>query len=269
MSPGRLDVGVAHGHPYVGYGDGPPLLVLPGVNDPLLRARDQPWFDAVLAAYCRRQARACRAAGAPRTVTYLSRPTGVGDTVAAMADRTRDALDAFGRCDVLGISAGGFLALALARTDDRIRSVSLGLSAARLSRHGRESLGTWRRWATAGEWRRLYRAGVRAVVTGWRRRVGALAVRAFDAVWRPPARDVRHTLLAALAFDATPWLDAVDVPTLVVGGTADPFFTDDAFAATAAALDARHERLAGWGHDAIIEGGRRVDAAVASFLAGR
>lgn len=267
MSPNGLDTGVAAGHPFVGYGEGPPLVVVPGVNDPLLRARETPWFDLVLAAYCRRQARACAAAGAPRTVYYLSRPSGVPDTIERVADGYADALDALGACDLLGISMGGFVALSLARRDDRVRSVSLGLAAGRLSRHGRESLETWDRWAAAGEWRRVYRAGVRAVVTGWRRRAGRLAVAAFDAVRTPPTRDFRRTVRATVAFDATPWLDEVTVPALVVGGTADPFFTDAAFAETAAGLDCQRVRLDGWGHDAVIEGGRRVDGAVASFLA--
>lgn len=267
MTPGAFETGVARGHPFVGYGDGPPLVVIPGVNDPLLRAREQPWFDLVLAAYCRRQARACAAAGAPRTVHYVSRPPDVPDTVGGMADDYADALDAFGPCDLLGISMGGFVALALARRDDRVRSVSLGLSAGRLSRHGRDSLATWDRWAGNGEWRRVYRAGVRAVVTGWRRLAGRLSVGAFDAVRTPPTGDFRRTVAATVDFDATPWLEEVDVPGLVVGGTADPFFTDAAFAETAAALDARHVQLDGWGHDAIIEGGRLVDDTVASLLA--
>jgi len=268
VSPGAFDVGVADGHPFVGYGEGPPLVVVPGVNDPLLRAREAPWFDLVLAAYCRRQARACAAAGAPRTVYYLSRPPDVPDTVAGMADGYADALDTVGACDLLGISMGGFVALELARRDDRVRSVSLGLAAGRLSRHGRQSLETWDHWAASGEWRRVYRAGVRAVVTGWRRRVGALAVAAFDAVRTPPTRDFRRTIRATVGFDATPWLDEVGVPALVVGGTADPFFTDSAFDETAAGLDCRRVRLDGWGHDAVIEGGRLVDDAVASVLAG-
>lgn len=267
MSPGALDVGVVRGHPFVGYGEGPPLIVVPGVNDPLLRAREQPWFDLVLAAYCRRQARACAAAGAQRTVYYLSRPPGVPDTVGEIAEGYADALDAFGACDLLGISMGGFVALALAGRDDRVRSVALGLAAGRLSRHGRESLSTWDRWAANGEWRRIYRAGVRAVVTGWRRQAGRVSVAAFDAIRTPPTPDFRRTVAATLDFDATPWLAEVDTPALVVGGTADPFFTDAAFAETAAGLDARRVRLDGWGHDAVIEGGRRVDDAVADFLA--
>ncbi|MFB6117772.1 alpha/beta fold hydrolase [Halosegnis sp.] len=263
-----LRAGHAAAHPYVGYGEGPPLVVLPGVNDPLLRAREQAWFDALLVAYCRRQARACAAAGAPRTVYYLSRPPGVPEGIGAMADGYRDALDAFGPCDVLGVSMGGFAALALARRDERVRSVALGLSAAWLSRHGRESLATWDRWAREGEWRRVYRAGVRAVATGPARTAGGLFARVFDRVRIPPDRDFRRTIAATLAFDATPWLGKLDVPALVVGGTRDPFFTDGAFAAAARGLDACHERLDGWGHDAMVTTGR-VDAAVARHLAGR
>lgn len=264
---GPVERGTVAGHPFVGYGDGPPLLVLPGVNDPLLRAGERRWFDLVLASYCRRQARACAVAGAPRTVRYCSRPRGVPDTVCEMADGYRRVLDTVGPCDVLGISMGGFLALELARVDERVRSVSLGLAAASLSRHGRESLSTWREWAERGEWLRIYRGGVRSVVTGPRRTLGGLAVRAFDATRDPPAADVERTLDATLAFDAAPWLDEVEAPALVVGGTADPFFTDAAFEATAAGLSGNHVRLDGWGHDAVIEGGRLVDDAVAAFLA--
>jgi pimeloyl-ACP methyl ester carboxylesterase len=264
---GSVERGAHADHPYVGYGDGPPLLVLPGVNDPLLRAGERRWFDLVLASYCRRQARVCAAAGAPRTVHYCSRPPGVSESVAEMAAGYRRVLDRLGPCDLLGVSMGGFLALELARTDERVRSVSLGLAAATLSRHGRQSLRTWRDWAMAGEWRRVYRAGVRSVVTGLRRPLGGIAVRAFDATRDPPAADVERTLTATLAFDARPWLGDVAVPALVVGGTADPFFTDAAFAGTAAGLDARHVRLDGWGHDAVIEGDRLVDGAVAGFLA--
>jgi pimeloyl-ACP methyl ester carboxylesterase len=261
-----IDRGTVAAYPSVAYGEGPPLLVLPGVNDPLLRAGERRWFDLVLASYCRRQARVCAAAGAPRTVYYCSRPPNVPDSVREMALGYRRVLDRLGPCDVLGISMGGFLALELARADNRVRSVTLGLAAARLSRHGRQSIRTWQAWAEQGEWLRIYWAGVRSVVTGIRRAVGGLAARAFDATRSPDTRDVARTLAATLAFDARSWLDEVEPPALVVGGTADPFFTDAAFEAAAAELGGRHVRLDGWGHDAVIEGGRLVDESVARFL---
>jgi len=50
-------------HPFVCYGTGPPLIVVPGVNDPLLPAGERRWVDGALADYCYRQAKACVAAG--------------------------------------------------------------------------------------------------------------------------------------------------------------------------------------------------------------
>jgi len=259
--------GTVAGHPYVRYGTGPPLLVVPGVNDPLFPAGDQLWFDGVLAGYCYRQATACVAAGAPRTVYYVSRPVeSEAATASAMADGYRSVLDEIGPADVLGVSMGGFLTLALARQDDRVRSVTLALAAARLSRHGRESLKKWSEWAHSGQWRKVYRAGLNTVTDGWRNRVAAPAIRPFTRLPDHPTEAFRRSLAIATGFDATAWLGELSVPSLIVGGTADPFFTARRFATTADALGGRYERLDGWGHDVLIDGGRRVDKPVARFL---
>ncbi|WP_159436318.1 alpha/beta fold hydrolase [Halosegnis longus] len=249
------------------YGTGPPLLVVPGVNDPLLPAGSRAWFDGVLSGYCYRQARACAAAGVPRTVWYVSRPAASGAaTAAAMADGYRAVLDELGPVDLLGVSMGGFVALELARGDDRVRSVTLALAAARLSRHGRESLETWDAWARGGQWAKVYRAGLAAVTSGWWSRLTAPAIRPFERLRDHPTEAFRRSLAVATRFDAMPWLSELSVPSLVVGGTADPFFTTTAFATTADALGGRYERLNGWGHDVLIDDGRRVDEPIARFL---
>lgn len=269
MSVGPAWTGHVASHPAVAYGDGPPLVVVPGLNDPLARARDYPWFDAAFLAFCRRLSKRCAAAGAPRRVHYVSRPRGTTGDVAAMADGYARVLDALGPADVLGVSMGGFLALRLAATDDRVRSLVCGLAAARLSRHGRESIRTWRGWAETGQWLRIYRMGVRAVVTPPLRTLGRIAVRVWDGLVPEPVApgDFRLAADASLAFDGRPLLAAVDCPALVLGGTRDPFFTAEAFAATAAGLDCRFDRLDGLGHDAVVEHGPRFDGAVARFLA--
>jgi len=256
-------------HPFVCYGTGPRLVVIPGVNDPLLPAGERRWVDGVLAGYCYRQAKACAAAGAPRTVYYVSRPVDTSArTITAMADGYRAVLDTLGRADVLGISMGGFVSLALARTDGRVRSLVLGLAAARLSRHGRESVTTWSEWAGAGAWRRLYATGLDTVTSGWRRRVATATIPLLVHGRDTPTNRFRRSLTAAAAFDATPWLGELSVPALVVGGTADPFFTATAFARTADALGCRYKRLDDWGHDVLVDAGELVDEPVSSFLAG-
>ena len=262
--------GTVADHPYVSYGTGPPLVVVPGVNDPLLPAGDQLWFDGILAGYCYRQATMCAAVGAPRRVYYVSRPIESEATTATeMADGYREILDELGPADLLGVSMGGFLALALAREDDRVRSVTLGLAAGRLSRHGRESLRKWDEWAHEGRWRKVYRAGLSAVTNGWRRRVAAPIIHPFTRLRDHPTDVFRRSLAIATEFDATPWLGELSVPSLVVGGTADPFFTATAFADTADALGCRYERLDGWGHDVLLDDGSRVDEPVARFLSRR
>lgn len=257
------------GHPYVAWGDGPPLVVIPGLNDPLARARDYPWFDAAFLAFCRRLSRRCAAVGVPRRVHYVSRPRGSTGDAESMADGYSRVLDDLGPADVLGVSMGGFLALELAANEDRVRSLVCGLAATRLSRHGRESVRTWRTWAENGEWLRIYRMGVRAVATPPLSTLGRLSVRVWDALVDEPRSpgDFLAAADLALDFDGVPSVDGVDCPALVVGGTRDPFFTTAAFATTAEGLDCRFERLDGLGHDAVVEHGARFDGAIAQFLA--
>lgn len=265
-----FDRGRIAGHPYVAWDggeDGEPLVVLPGLNDPLARAGEHAWFDALAASFCRRLGRACRRAGAPRAVYYVSRPAGLAPdaTARSMADGYAAALDALGRVvDVLGVSMGGFLAPPLAARSRRVRSVVLALSADRLSAHGRASVRKWREWAERGEWGRVGRAGARAVARGLPRVAGRIGARAWALGGGPRApRDFRVSADACLDHA---WDGPLAVPALVVGGTRDPFFTDAAFDRAAERLGARRERLHGWGHEVLLHGAGAFDPAVAGFL---
>ncbi|WP_435194790.1 alpha/beta fold hydrolase [Natronomonas sp. EA1] len=263
MQPPRLSTTVA-GYPAVAWGTGDPLLVVPGLNDPLCRVGEQHWFDAAALAFCRRLARACASAGVPRRVFYVSRPAGLPTdaTTRSMADGYRAVLDELGTVDLVGISMGGFIAGHLAR-DDRVRTCTYALAGDRLSRHGRRSIAQWRDWASVGDWHAIYDRGVRAVTRGPLSTLGRLVARGYDLVTAPRApRDFRVSARACLDHEpASP-----ECPTLVVGGTRDPFFTDEAFAATADRLDATHTRLDGWGHDAVVHAAGRFDTAVTAFL---
>ncbi|MFC7007496.1 alpha/beta fold hydrolase [Halalkalicoccus salilacus] len=63
-----------------------------------------------------------------------------------------------------------------------------------------------------------------------------------------------------------PWLDDVAVPTLVIGGTEDPFFGREGYRRTAASIpDARYVEFDA-GHEAVIDRRREFDGAIRGFL---
>lgn len=75
-------------------------------------------------------------------------------------------------------------------------------------------------------------------------------------------RDFVASADACLDHDATPWLDDVAVPTLVVGGTEDPFFAREEYRRTAASIpDARYAEIDA-GHDAVLDRRREFDGAI-------
>jgi pimeloyl-ACP methyl ester carboxylesterase len=63
--------------------------------------------------------------------------------------------------------------------------------------------------------------------------------------------DFDVTARACLEHDASDVLHEVPAPSLVLGGTDDPFFDADTYRATAAALGAEWARFDGAGHGAI------------------
>lgn len=263
----RFATGTVAGHPYVRYGSGEPLVVVAGLNDPLMRVTDALWFVGVVAAYCRRCARKF-----DRAVHFVSRPAGIpaGTTTREMARGYAEVAERLGPpVDLLGLSMGGFLVAHLAADrPDLVDRAVFGLAAARLSDHGRATVRQWGRWAAAGEWVRVYRAGVDAVSVGPLRRVGHAVARAYATLSSEPptAGDFGASVRACLAHDATPRLVEVEAPALVVGGTRDPFFTVEEFRATARGLDAAFARLDGAGHEAVVHRPRAFDAPIAAFL---
>ena len=69
----------------------------------------------------------------------------------------------------------------------------------------------------------------------WRYPAGALAWLANPLAADNPA-DMLITNTAAVAFDAEPNLPQVRAPTLVIGGSADPYYSEDLFRRTAAGI---------------------------------
>ncbi len=267
-----FELGQRRDHPYVRVGPPPeesgetPLVVVTGLNDPLLRVTDALWFAGAVASLGVR----LRARGYPGAVYVYSRPVGLP------ADHTtRDMARALARAlpapsvDLLGVSMGGFVAQHLAAdAPDRVDHLVCGLAGARLSPRGRDLIERWREWAAAGEWGRIYRAGADAVAVGPLRRAMRAATYPYERlVSMPPAAvDFDVSARACLSHDASDALAGVEVPTLVVGGTEDPFFAAEEFRRTADVADAPFARLDGLGHEAVVCEGPRFDRPVLEFL---
>jgi pimeloyl-ACP methyl ester carboxylesterase len=254
-------------HPYVAVGDGPrTLLVVPGLNDPICRVTDAWWFSLLVATYCNRYT-------GEHTVAMVSRPPGLpGDvSVRELSEGYARVLEEVGPADVMGLSMGGFLVQRLAADyPDRVEHAVLGLAADRLSEHGRRVVERWRLHAAGDDWQPVCSEAAGIVAGGLQRPIVRGAAGLYGRLGSPSAVDRSDFLASAnacLAHDAGEWLGEIDVPTLVLGGTEDPFFTERRYRETAAGLpDASLYVIDGAGHEAVLDRRREFDGAISSFL---
>jgi pimeloyl-ACP methyl ester carboxylesterase len=126
--------------------------------------------------------------------------------------------------------------------------------------------------ARAGQWIELYSAMSETLVTGaLSKRIIRGGMRVFGrALVRPPqdADDFIATMSAALRHDTTALLPTLRVPTLVIGGSADPFFPTPLLRETAALIpDAQLKVYQGAGHGLMKRYKRRFEDDVLAFLA--
>ncbi|WP_336359634.1 alpha/beta fold hydrolase [Haladaptatus sp. ZSTT2] len=252
------------GHPAVTVGAGSDrLLIIPGLNDPLMRVTETFWFARIVATYCKRYADT-------HTVSMVSRPMGVEtQSTAEMAVGYADVLKETGPAAVMGLSMGGFIVQHLAAVrPDLVTGAILGLSAAKLSGAGYDTIVRWRDWGRASQWNLIYREAVDAVAVGLLRRGFSLGARGYDLVTRGPStpEDFIGAAEACLAHDATDILPEIDVPTLTIGGTRDPFFAERDFRETATALHGELQILPAIGHEAVIHHAAAFDRPINRFL---
>lgn len=279
------DSGEVAGHPYVavnaaessgGASDSerrrrtqkPPLVVVPGLNDPFARATEHWWFDALLVAFCRRFAE-------DRLVYAVSRPAGLPEdqTTREMAAGYADVLDEIApnaSVDLLGLSMGGFVVQHLAVDFlEKVNRVVFGLAAHALADRGAALVRRWRRYAETQRWLRVELEAANLVAQGPTRHLGRLGARghvAFSDIHAP--EDFRVSADACLKHDGWSRLPELTAPTLVVGGTADPFFDGDDFRRTASRVpNGSLALLEDTGHEAVINDHEIFDDAVRRFLA--
>jgi len=274
-----VDAGRIAGHPFVRVGRGSrrsrPLVVIPGLNDPLTRVTDTPLFAATAMAYCARYAGIGGREGS-RRVYMVSRPADrraetTREMAAGYAAVLREIGPDRGPADLLGLSMGGFVAgeIAVAYPHSVGRLV-FGLAAARLSDEGRGTVARWGRWADGGNWLPIYREAIDAVSVGGKRRALRIVAHGYDALTDGPRcpEAFRTEVRACLSHDGTRGLKRIEAPTLVIGADADPFFSPRGYKQTARALPEGSLRLfSGIGHQAVLERRRAFDAAVRAHLA--
>jgi pimeloyl-ACP methyl ester carboxylesterase len=221
------------GLPRLSFGDGPPLVVFPGLGTSNANpAGIQRWGELRLLAPLARAF----------TVHRVGRRVGLGPgtTMEDLANDYAAALgDEFGRpVDVLGISTGGSLALQLAADrPELVRRLVVAGAAYRLSEHGRAFQRRVAELSAAGDRRELSRMQApdvadsplgRRIAGGLLWLAGPLFIRRR---WDPS--DMIATIEAEDAFDIKDRLREISAPTLVVGGGRDRFYPPELFAETA------------------------------------
>lgn len=257
------------GLPYIAFGEGPPLVVLPGLgmsntNPAVLQRR---WE-------VRRGFFSPLARGG-FTVYEVNRRPGleVGTTMADLASDHARALEAgFGEpVDVLGVSTGGSVALQLAADHPvRVSRLVVAGSAYRLGPVGKRVQRNVADLAARGQRRRALRAFA-PILAGspfGQRLLGGLmwltAPLATGRNWDPS--DMIATIRAEDAFDFGDRLGEISAPTLVIGGDRDPTYSPELFRKTAARVpDGRLILYKGRGHGGTFTD-RRFARDVIAFL---
>jgi pimeloyl-ACP methyl ester carboxylesterase len=232
----KRDVREGHlegGLPCLSFGDGPPLIVFPGLG--MTNANPtglQRWGELRLL---------CPLARA-FTVYRIGRRVGL-EPGTTMTDLTNDYAEALeekfgGPVDVLGISTGGSIALQLAADrPELVRRLVVAGAAYRLSEHGREFERRMAELAAAGDRRgmsRLQAPDVAASRLGRRVAGGLLWLLGplfIKREWDPS--DMVATIMAEDSFDLGGWLGEISAPTLIIGGGRDRFYPPELFRETA------------------------------------
>ena len=222
--------GTLHGGlPMIRLGSGPPLLLLAGLTP---EHRNPTGFDR------RMQLRSTAAFAKHFTVYLVNRRPGLpsGTTITELAADVATAIrhDIQRPVMVHGTSTGGFIALRLALDHPQLVSRAVIASAAcRLSDPGRRALTRFTERARNGRPRRAWAALAPVIGNGpvTRRLMSPLLAANLPSGTDPA--DMLATADAALVFDVTGELPRISVPTLIIGGGRDGFFSPELFRETA------------------------------------
>lgn len=252
--------------PYIRIGNGPrPLLVIPGAE--VDNAEPGRIIMQSMRIGFARFAR-------EHTVYIVNRrralPTGY--TTRDMAADYVRVLEAIGPAHVMGFSTGGLIAQHVAAlAPELIDRLVLVVTGARLSDNGRRLAEHWRQLASDDRWIELVTAMSETLVVG---ATGKRLLRGYMRLFGPlivkppqyPA-DFVVTMNAVLLHDTTALLPTLRTPTLLIGGSLDPFFSTSLLQETAALIpDAELNVYEGAGHGLMKRHKRRFENDVLRFL---
>jgi pimeloyl-ACP methyl ester carboxylesterase len=245
--PERESAGFLHDDaPYLKIGQGPPLVMVPGLT---------PGHD-VPTGWQRRMALASAGPLAGDfTVYVINRKRGLqpGESMSDIAGHLANAIEHdLGQPVFLqGTSTGGSVALQLAiDRPDLVRRMVVVAAAYRLGPRGRELQAEMARLIREGEPREAWASAITDMLPGpLRGPARPLSRLAAGPLVPADATDVLVTLDAEDAFNVEADLPRVTAPTLVIGGGNDHFYTQELFTGTAGGVkDGRVHIFHGWGH---------------------
>jgi pimeloyl-ACP methyl ester carboxylesterase len=232
--------------PYLKIGQGPPLVMVPGLTP----EHDVPggWQRRIALASARPMAR-------DFTVYVVNRKQGLqpGESMSNIARHLANAIehDLGPPVFLQGTSTGGSVALQLAvDRPDLVRRLVVVSAAYRLGPRGREQQAELARLIRAGEPRQAWASLITDMLPGpLRGPARPLSRLAVGPMIPADPTDVLVTLDAEDAFDVAADLSRVTAPALVIGGGNDDFYTQELFEGTAAGVkDGRVHIFPGWGH---------------------
>jgi pimeloyl-ACP methyl ester carboxylesterase len=265
--PGE-SAGFLHGNvPYVKIGQGPPMVVVPGLT---------PEHDVPSGLERRMALTSARPLAQDFTVYVANRKRGLktGESMSDIAGHLARAIehDIGEPVFLQGTSTGGSVVLQLAvDRPDLVRRLVVVSAAYRLGPLGRAEQAEMARLIRAGQPREAWATVITAMfpspLRGPTRPLSRLAA---GRMTPEDSTDVLVTLEAEDAFDVKADLPRITAPTLVIGGADDKFYSQELFRGTAAGVqDGRAHIFPGWGHARASSATATSHVALGFTLAGR
>jgi len=265
--PGEESAGFLHDDvPYLKIGQGPPLVMMPGLTPD----HDVPkgWERRIAVSSARPLAR-------DFTVYVVSRKRGLkaGESMSDIAGHLASAIEHdIGRPVFLqGTSTGGSVGLQLAvDRPDLVRRLVVVSAAYRLGPVARADQAEMARLIRAGQpreaWASVLTDMLPAALRGPARPLSRLVA---GRVTPADPTDLLVTLEAEDAFNVKASLPRVTSPTLVIGGGRDVFYSEELFRDTAAGVrDGRVHIFPDWGHARTSSSAATINLALGFMLAG-